>query len=167
MKNLVEIGWVGKAHGLKGEIKVHVSDFYEDDLFRATSVHIGQPPIPYFLEHIRAGGSVVLKIEELNDRDAVSLLSKRPLFLMDTQVSAREEPEESPFAELIGYTIQADGYPRLGPITGVMDLPSHYLAELTHEGKEVVVPLHEDLIERIDQEGQVLTMVLPEGLLDI
>ncbi|OAV45547.1 ribosome maturation factor RimM [Lewinella sp. 4G2] len=163
--NLIEIGWLGKAHGLKGEIKAHVSDFYEDDLFRATSIHVGDPAVPYFLEQVRAGGSVILKIEELDNREQVALLSNRPLFLMDSQVEEKEaEGADTPFDALIGYRIQAEGYPLLGPITGIMDLPSHYLAELTHDGREILVPLHEDLVVSVDEEEKILGMALPEGL---
>ena len=167
MSELIEIGWVGRPHGLKGEIKIHVSEFYEDDLFQATSVHIGDPAVPYFLEHIRAGGSVVIKIEDLDDREAVALLSKRPLFLMDSQVSAQEEPDETPFDALIGFSIEAEGYPTLGPITGIMDLPSHHLAEINHDGREILIPLHENLIVGVDEAGKLLQMALPEGLLDL
>lgn len=164
MKELIEIGWVGKAHGLKGEIKVHIQDFYEDDLFAATSVHIGEPPVPYFLEQVRAGGAVLIKLEELDTREQVSLLSNRPLFLMNAQVSQTDEEGDTPFDVLVGYQIEADGYPPLGPITGILDLPSHYLAELQHGGKEVLIPLHEDLIVSVDEANKVIGMALPQGL---
>ncbi|NJC25056.1 ribosome maturation factor RimM [Neolewinella antarctica] len=164
---LIEIGWVGRAHGLKGEIKAHIQEFYEDDLFAATSVHIGDPAVPYFLEQVRAGGAVILKIENLDSREQISLLSNRPLFLMSTQVTQRDERDATPFDALVGYRIKAEGYPLLGPITGIMDLPSHYLAELTVDGKEILIPLHEDLVESVDEEKKILGMLLPEGLLDL
>ena len=168
MSNLVEIGWLGKAHGLKGEIKAHVSDFYESDLLRAESIHVGSPAVPYFLERIRAGGTIFLKIEDLNAREEVALLSNRPLYLMESQVEQTEPDEgDTPFDALIGYSIEADGYPSLGPITGILDLPEHYLAELKHGGKDVLVPLHEQLVASVDEERKVLGMVLPEGLLDM
>lgn len=164
---LIEIGWVGKAHGLKGEVKIHIQDFYEDDLFKASSVHIGEPAVPYFLESIRAGGAVILKIEDLDSREQVSLLSNRPLYLMDSQVAQRDEADETPFDALIGYSIQAKDYPLLGPITGIMDLPSHHLAELNHAGKDLLIPLHEDLIVGLDEASKVLEMALPAGLLEL
>ena len=165
--NLVEIGWVGKAHGLKGEIKAHIQEFYEKDLLAAKSVHIGEPPVPYFLQYVRAGGVLLLKFENLDEREQVALLSNRPLFLMEGQVAQQQEMAGTPFDALIGYRIEAEGYPTLGPITGIMDLPSHHLAELQHGGKDVLVPLHEDLIIGIDEQNQLLRMVLPEGLLDL
>ena len=166
MVELVEIGWMGKAHGLKGEIKARVAEFYEEDLFKADSLHIGDPAVPYFIESIRAGGAIILKLENFDDRAAVSLLSGKPLYLMQQQVRDTEAEVGTVFDALIGYSIEAEGYPRLGPITGIMDLPEHYLAELQHDGKEVLIPLHENLILGVEEEGQILRMALPDGLID-
>ncbi len=166
--NLIEIGWTGKPHGLKGEIKLRIQEFYEDDLFASTSVLIGDPPIPYFVEQLRAGGAVIGKFETLDSREAVALLAGKPVWLMASQVSAVAEPEDdTPWEALVGYSIRAEGYPLLGPITGIMDLPQHYLAEMKHGGKDILVPIHEDLITGVEEDAKVLEMVLPEGLLDL
>lgn len=166
--DLIEIGWTGKAHGLKGEIKLRVQAFYEDDLLAAKSVLIGTPPIPYFVEQLRGGGAIIGKFEGLDAREQINLLSNKPLYLMTSQVAAIEEPEpDTPWDALIGYHIKAVGYPDLGPISGILDLPEHYLAELTHNGKALLIPLHENLVETIDEDAQELVMVLPEGLLDL
>lgn len=166
--DLIEIGWTGKPHGLKGEIKLRISDFYEDDLFAAKSVLIGDPAIPYFVEQLRAGGAVIGKFETLDSREAVALLAGKPVWLMASQVAAIQEPvDDTPWEAVVGYSIRAEGYPLLGPITGIMDLPEHYLAEMKHNGKDILVPLHEDLITGVEEETKVLEMVLPEGLLDL
>ena len=77
-------------------------------------------------------------------------------------------PEEAPlpFSHLLNYTIQAAGYPMLGPIEEIIDLPEHYLAQVKYQGKEVLIPLHEDLILENKAPTKVLVMDLPEGLLD-
>ncbi|MEO0732346.1 MAG: hypothetical protein AAFZ52_05900, partial [Bacteroidota bacterium] len=63
--DLTEIGWTGKAHGLRGEIKLRVLEHYEDDLLAAPSVLIGDPPVPYFFDHVRGGGAIIAKFEDL------------------------------------------------------------------------------------------------------
>ena len=164
--DLIEIGWTGKAHGLKGEIKLRIQEFYEEDLLGAKSMLIGDPAIPYFLESLRAGGSIIAKFENLDSREQVSLLSNKPIWLLASQVVATNEGEDlTPWDPIIGFTIKAEGYPELGPITGIMDMPEHHLAELTHEGKSILVPLHEDLVLSLDEKAETMTMVLPEGLL--
>lgn len=166
--DLIEIGWTGKAHGLKGEIKLRIQEFYEDDLMAAKSLLIGDPAIPYFPEYLRGGGAIIAKLENLDSREQVTLLSNKPVWLMASQVVAIDEGEDlTPWDPIIGFTIIAEGYPDLGPITGIMDMPEHHLAELTHEGKNILVPLHEDLVISLDEEAETMTMMLPEGLLSL
>lgn len=166
--DLIEIGWTGKPHGLKGEIKLRIQEFYEDDLFAATSLLIGDPAVPYFVEQLRAGGAVIGKFETFDSREAVALLAGKPVWLMASQVSAVAEPEDAtPWEAVVGYTIRAEGYPLLGPVTGIMGLPEHYLAEMKHDGKDILLPLHEDLIASVDEDNKILEMLLPEGLLDL
>lgn len=166
--DLVEIGWTGKPHGLRGEIKLRVQEFYEDDLLAAQSVLIGDPAVPYFVEQIRAGGAVIAKFETLDSREAVAPLSGRPVWLLTSQVSEVEpEGQDTPWDAVIGFSIRAEGYPELGPIDGIVDLPEHYLAELTHGGKDILIPLHENLVTDVKADDRLLIMDLPQGLLDL
>lgn len=165
--DLTEIGWTGKAHGLRGEIKLRILEHYEEDFLSVTSVLIGEPPIPYFLESVRGGGAIIVKFEGLDTREQVSLLSNKALYALSSQVSEREPEPDTPFDALIGWSIEAQGYPTLGPIEGIMDLPEHYLAELKHDGKDILIPLHENLITDVKEADKVLVMDLPGGLLDM
>lgn len=162
---LVQVGRVGRPHGLKGELKLKVEEQYEEDLLAATAVLIGQPPIPFFLEYARGGGALIVKLEGFDQREAVAMLSNQDVYLPADQLTAGPAEVQHPFLQLVGYTIKAAGYPDMGPIEEVMDLPQHYLAQLIHEGKEVLIPLHEDLIVERKEGEQLLVMQLPEGLL--
>lgn len=165
--NLVEIGWTGKAHGLKGEIKLRVAEHFAEDLLESKSLLIGDPPVPYFVEYFRGGGAIIAKFENLDQREQIKLLSNQPLFLQAQQITAKAPKEDTPFDYLVGYHIIAEDYPELGPITGVMDLPEHYLAELEHDGKSILIPLHENLIVGEDAGAKRLEMRLPRGLLEL
>jgi 16S rRNA processing protein RimM len=163
--NLTEVGWTGKAHGLRGEIKLRVLELYEDEVLEVKSVLIGEPPVPYFVEQFRSGGAIIAKFEGLDSRELVSLLSNKPLYVLSSVIAEKEPEPDTPFDALVGWFIEAEGYPRLGPISEIMDLPEHYLAEMKHEGNDILVPLHEDLIIDIREDDQTLIMVLPDGLL--
>ncbi len=163
--DLVNIGRVGRPHGLKGELKLSIEDHYEEDLLDAKALLIGQPPIPFFIEYARGGGALIVKLENFNEREAVAMLSNQDVFLPAEQVSVTPAEVQHPFFQLIGFTIQAEGYPALGPIEDIMDLPQHYLAQLQHQGKEVLIPLHDDLIVEIKEDQLLLLMELPHGLL--
>lgn len=164
---LTQIGKVGKPHGIKGELKVYIEEHFEDDFLSAKAVFIGQPPFPYFVESIRMGGMVILKLEELGSREMAVLLSNKPILLPSDQLSAEVVEEDHPFLHLIGWMILAEGYDPLGPIIDVVDMPEHYLALLEVNGRDVFIPLHPDLILQEDPGQQELQMQLPLGLLEI
>ena len=164
---LVHIGRTGRPHGVRGELNLHVEELYLDDLMRAEAVLIGEPAIPYFVQQFRAGGRLTVMLETFTTREQVSLLSGKPLWLPEDQVSAVEEEALTPWDHLIGYRIHAEGYPKLGPIIGIVDLPEHYLAEIEQQGKTVYIPLHDDLVIAVREDDEAVEMDLPEGLLDL
>lgn len=164
---MVQIGTTGRPHGTRGELSLFVDEAYEDDLVVVKAVLIGEPPIPYFVERFRQGGKLTVKLENFDTREQVALLSNKPLLLPADQVSEVTEVEDTPWDAILGYTIEADGYPPLGPIEDIMDLPEHYLAEVTYEGKTVYIPLHENLVVGVREADSVLVMELPLGLLEL
>ena len=164
---LVEIGRTGRPHGIHGELALLIDEVYEDDLLEAKAVLIGEPAIPYFVVSFRSGGKLTVTLENFTTREAVSLLAGKPLWLPADQVTTDAPGDDTPYDGLVGYTIQAEGYPPLGPIEGIVDLPEHYLAELTYEERTVYIPLHEDLIVNVRETDTVLEMDLPAGLLEL
>ncbi len=164
---LVQIGVTGRPHGIKGELNLFVDEGYVQDILRSKAVLIGEKPVPYFVERFRHGGKLTVKLETFETREQVLLLSNKPLLLPANQVTELEEEDETPWDAIIGNYIEAEGYPRLGPVEAILDLPEHYLAELTHNNKTVYIPLHEDLVVALREDDKALVMELPGGLLDL
>ncbi|THH41341.1 ribosome maturation factor RimM [Neolewinella litorea] len=164
---LVQIGTTGRPHGVRGELSLFVEEVFEDDLLLARAVLIGDQPVPYFVERFRQGGKMTVKFERFDTREQVSLLANKPLWLPANEVSAAPPEEETPWDGVMGYTIEAEGYPELGPIEDILDLPEHYLAEITYNEKTVYIPLHDDLVREVRNEDGRLIMELPAGLLDL
>ena len=162
---LIAIGKTGKPHGLQGELKLWIEEAYEEDLLAAKAVFINGRP--YFIEQVRSGGGVLLKLEGVTTRDAAQLLAGKPVELRAEDVSEPAEPEEATFLDLIGFQLHDSELGQLGEIEDVLDMPDHFLAVITYREKEVLIPLHEDLIRALDPEKETLTMTLPEGLLDL
>jgi 16S rRNA processing protein RimM len=169
-EELVKVGRIGRPHGLRGELKISIEDHYFEDVVQQDSllVAVGSQYVPYFVEAWRNDGNLV-KLEEVDDKESAQLLQQRELYLPATQITIKEEeiPVDNPFAEYVGYTIEDEISGPIGTITEIMDLPDHYLAEVDHAGKVIMIPLHDDLILAIDQQQKVIKMSLPEGLLEL
>ena len=77
-------------------------------------------------------------------------------------------PQEiSSFDQLVGFVIIDEIVGRVGTIEEVVEYPQQELAVVQYKGREVMIPLHEQLIESIDPKGRVIKMTLPEGLVDV
>lgn len=163
----IEIGRTGRPHGIKGELGLNVNEEYLDDLLNAPFVMIGVKPVPYPVQRFVEGGKLRVKLARFESREQVVLLSNKPLWLPADRVTVEDELPETPWDWLIGYRVEAEGYPMLGPIERIMDLPNHYLAEIVHASKTVYLPLHEDLVIGVREEDTILVMDLPGGLLEL
>ena len=169
-QELVKVGRIGRPHGLRGELKVSLEEAYFEDVVQRDSllVSVGSQHVPYFVEAWRSGGNLV-KFEEVDDKEGARLLQQRELYVYADQLSVPvEEPDaDHPFLTYVGYVIEDEDLGPIGTIRAIMDLPDHYLAEVEYEGREIMIPLHADLIERANETDRVLTMNLPEGLLGL
>lgn len=55
----------------------------------------------------------------------------------------------------------------LGEVVEVIEQPHQVLCAIMINGKEALIPVHENSLERIDKKNRKLYVNLPDGLLDI
>ncbi len=160
------IGKLGKPHGLKGELRVILTDVsVEAILEKAEFVFV--KGLPYRILETRNAGGLLLKLEGIEDRSAAEIIKGANLELpASVQLSAALVQDN--LEAWVGFMIHdVTTNQRLGPIEEVIELPTQLTAYIELEGKEVLIPLHEDLILAVDLEKQIVTMDLPEGLIDL
>ena len=72
-----------------------------------------------------------------------------------------DEQEQMTWQDLKGYTIEDDTQGTLGKVLSVDESTINTLLEM-EDGR--LLPIHEDLIRRIDDQQHILYVSLPEGL---
>ena len=55
----------------------------------------------------------------------------------------------------------------VGVCTDVLEYPHQSLFQIDHQGVEVLLPIVDELIRRVDREARRIVVSLPEGLLDV
>ena len=55
----------------------------------------------------------------------------------------------------------------IGLIENVYEMPAHALAQVMVDSKEVLIPLMEESIVKVDKRKKEVTVNIPEGLMDI
>lgn len=169
---LIEVGSVRKTHGFSGEVKLIVEDIFNDDVEDADFYFIGKnidTAIPYQVLNIR-GSDWIVKLEDLNSKEEAAKLRGKSLFIRDidiTNLEAKLEANKSEFEQFEGLTIVDEKEGVIGKIVEIIDQGPQILAVCNYKEKEIFIPLHENLIIKLDLEAQTILMELPEGILSL
>ncbi len=166
--NLTLIGKVGKTHGTNGGLRLRVDDPYTDSVLEAEVlfVQVGGQPAPYFVEDWISEAPPIVKLEEVDQKESAQQLSGQELYLRDEDLLP-EVAEEEDYRVLIGYRIYDQEEGAVGKIEDIMELPEQVLAVVNYEGREILIPVHQDFVLDIDQKAKAMHMNLPNGLLGL
>jgi len=167
---LIGVGFTTKTHGAQGELKVTVKEEYLDDFANADVVFINVQgkPLPFFIENLRDAGDLLLKIEEVDSPAEAKNLTSKELFLREKDIKIiKQAGEVLTFELLVGYELFDELTGSIGKIEAVEAMPTQHLAIVEHEGREVFIPLHPQMVVELDEKAKKIVLRLPEGLLDL
>jgi 16S rRNA processing protein RimM len=90
----------------------------------------------------------------------------------EKKIYAREEDltvslEQHPYALLENYTATDTMQGDIGKIQQVLEMPGQMMAVLEHHGREVMIPLNEAFVIKIDRKKKTVLFEIPEGLMDL
>ncbi|HLA52369.1 MAG TPA: ribosome maturation factor RimM [Flavitalea sp.] len=122
--------------------------------------------IPYFLESvkIKTADELYVRVEGINTKEAARLLIHKQVWL--TEEEFHKYAGKSAPISLLGYHI-INEEDDLGEILEVIEQPHQLLCRISLDGKEALIPVHQDSLEKIDKKNKLVIVSLPEGLLDI
>ncbi len=164
-----QLGYVIKPHGLQGDIRVFIDADNPQDYQNLESVFILQDEqlVPFFIRHIKVSGNkAILSLEDCHDIDTASGLKGAALYLPLTTLPELAG-DQFYFHEIIGFTVHDTNLGTLGPVITVYDAGPQNLLAIDYRGKEVLLPITDDTIGKVDKAGKQLLVTLPAGLLDI
>jgi 16S rRNA processing protein RimM len=168
MDEYITIGKVGKTHGKAGALKLRVEERYESSVLQASVlfVPVAGRPAPFFVESYLSEAPLIVKLEEIDNKEDAQPLCGQNLMLRQQDVELEEE-EEADFTEMIGYTIHDEEAGEVGIIKDVIELPEQIMAVVDYEDREILIPINEYFLRSFDPDQKLIFMALPEGLLDL
>ncbi len=169
MAEYFNIGKLVAVHGLKGELLLKHELGKKTSLKGLQAIFIEEKNgsfLPWFIEttKIKSAEEIYIKLEGVSTREAAVKLAQKKVWLTETdfkKFAAKSSP-----ANLMGYTIVENSSP-LGEILEVIEQPHQILCRLEIKGKEVLIPLHDDSLQKVDHKKRQIMVELPEGLLDV
>lgn len=167
----VELGYISKAHGIKGEVRV-VFDVHDIEEYQHKKAFFlapkGEPlqRIRVKAFRLQTGKQAIIKFEGINDRNSSESLTSNQLFIPLTELPELPEGEFYYF-EIMGFQVQDEVLGELGTIKDYVEAGGQNILFMTYKEKEVLIPANRDFVLRADMEKKVLFTHLPEGLVEL
>lgn len=169
MTQYYKIGKLSASTGLKGELVLQHSLGKKTSLKGLEVIFIEERKdsfIPYFIQSakIRGHDETVIKLEGVDIVEAARKLTPKEVWLAEEDF--KKFAASSSAIALLGFNIIHDGED-LGEILEVIEQPHQVLCAISLNGKEALIPIHEDSLEKVDTKKRKVYVRLPDGLLDI
>jgi len=171
----VIVGRLRKSHGLRGDIIVEPITDAPAEVFSAGRVlyagdAAGDPlpdPQPLTVGEARphVNGLLVVRFEELRDRDEASRWTNRYLFAPATELAPPAEGEVY-LHELEGMRVLLESGDHVGTVTSVFELPQGIALDVARAQGSVLIPFNDVFIHEVRRSERTVVIAPPPGLLD-
>lgn len=164
------LGKIIKPVGGKGHLAVllDVDDPGKYKKLESVFVAIDQNRIPYSVASIelKPGSRAILKLEDVDSAQDALPFSGHELYLPMTLLP-KLKGKSFYHHEVRGFTVIDKIHGDIGTVISVLDLPQQSLLQVRHGKKEILIPMVEDVIRKVDRKNKVITVQATEGLIEI
>lgn len=169
-EEVFKIGHIGKPHGLHGELQF----IFTDDVFdRAEAeylvIDLEGILVPFFIEdyRFRSDEMALVTFEDIDTEEKARRLSLHDVYFPKKLADAGAELPG--WRALTGFqVIDADTHELLGEVDSVEDSTANVLLQVTRpSGTPLAIPFNPDLIKGVDTAQRVISLTIPDGLLDL
>ena len=170
LKDSIYIGQIAKLHGYKGGVSLFLDVTHPEEYMDMESFFIEIDGIltPFFVESfkLKNKGFAAVKFQGIDTEQEAKSLLKKKVFIPETEL---RELDESNFYdhEVIGYEVEDIVKGEIGKVTAIADLKQNPLLIIEFEDKEILLPIYEGLIVKVDRKLKRLRVKAPDGLIDL
>ena len=164
------LGKIAKKFSFKGEVLIYL-DTDEPELYEnmeSVFVEFNKNLVPFFIENssIHKNDFLRVQFEDLNTEVEADKLLGAAVYLPLTMLP-KLEGNKFYFHEVIGFEIEDQRLGIFGKIQSVNDTTAQPLFEVLNGEVELLIPMIDHFLIKIDRENKKVIMNLPEGLIEM
>ncbi|MBE0649385.1 MAG: 16S rRNA processing protein RimM [Bacteroidales bacterium] len=168
-KDYFFLGSVTRLHGYDGMLQLFLdvddSEAYED--LQMVFININQGLVPHFIESSSLkNNKLIVRFQDVDSPEKAQRLVNKELYL-PLSALPKLSGNKFYFHEVIGFHLVDKVFGELGEVSDILDYPCQALMQVFHEGKEVLIPLNDPVILKVDRTRRKLFIEAPEGLIDM
>lgn len=168
-EEVYKIGLFNKPHGIHGELQFT----FTDDIFDRVDCDfliclLDGIFVPFFIEEyrFRSDSTALVKLEGVDSAERARFFTNVEVYFPSKFVEEDDDAELS-WNFFIGFQMEDIHYGSLGEIIEVDTTTMNTLFVVSRGEDEILVPAQEEFILGIDQQQKLITVDLPEGLLNL
>lgn len=166
-EEVFKIGVLNKPHGVKGEIGFT----FTDDVFDRVDCDylillLDGILVPFFIEEyrFRSDNVALVKFEGIDTAERARRFANVEVYFPSRYLE--EEEGISSWNYFVGFRVEDIQHGYLGEIIHVDDSTVNVLFVIQQGNQEILLPAHEEFIRGLDKKKKLLTVEVPDGLLE-
>ncbi|UPS92250.1 MULTISPECIES: ribosome maturation factor RimM [unclassified Bizionia] len=164
------LGKIVSKYSFKGELLIKL-DTDEPDLYEnldAMFVDLRNNLVPFFIESSQLHKSDLLRVrfEDVDTEADADSLIKCDIYL-PLDLLPKLEGDKFYYHEIIGFQVRDVNFGTVGIVTSVNDTTAQALFEIDKDGTEILIPMNDAFIVKVDKANKEIILDTPEGLIDL
>lgn len=169
-KDCFFVGKIVKKYSFKGELLIKL-DTDEPEMFEdmdSVFIDLRNNLVPFFIESSQLHKSELLRIkfEDVDSEQDADALLKCDLYL-PLEFLPKLDDDKFYFHEIIGFTVEDVNLGTVGIVKSVNDSTSQALFEIDRDGIEILIPMNDAFIKKVDKKNRLIVVDTPEGLIEL
>lgn len=170
MEDLLQVGIITSAHGVRGEVKVYptTDDPRRFRRLKEVVLDTGKEKMNLEIEGVKFFKQfVILKFKGLDNINDIEKYRQKSLYVTRKN-AVRLQRDEYFIADLIGLKVQDEDGKELGTVKDVIETGANDVYEVEMaDGKSLLLPAIKQCILNVDVENGTMQVHVLEGLLDL
>jgi 16S rRNA processing protein RimM len=169
-KDCYLLGNVAKTRGFKGELVLFldVTNPHEYEHLESVFVELNGMLTPFFIEQIKIQGNnrAHVYFEQVDSEAEAQKLTGKAIYLpLSTlpKLSGNEFYDH----EIPGFEVIDAEHGAVGKVVQVIDLANNPLLQIDKSGIEILIPLRNGTVQKVDRTNQQLHIQAPLGLIEL
>jgi 16S rRNA processing protein RimM len=163
------LGKIIKPHGFQGRLSIFLDTDDPDEYLdiKVVFLNINGAPVPYFVNELSIlNNKAIIAFADVENQEQAEKLIKKDIYLPLKQLPPLTG-NQFYYHEIIGMMLIDKEFGMIGPVSEVLEYSNQAIIQTFHKNKEVLIPISDDIIEKVDRENETIHLLLPEGLIEV
>ena len=169
IKDCFNLGYISKSVGTKGELilTLDVDDTKRYRKMESVFVEINKVLVPFFITKMEMRpNTAMVSFDGVNTPQRADELKGCRLYLPLQQLPPLKG-KKFYFHEIVGYTVSDEHKGDIGVVEKILEFPQQAIFQIKKDSFEILIPVKDEFIVRLDREKRHIELNAPVGLIDL